>query len=675
MASASAIKAGQAFVEVSLRDGVSKALGKIQHRLTAFGSMVTRIGQIGFGAGAAGVALFAPTIAAAGDAAETMNKFNAVFGDQSQQAGDFADDLAKRIGRSAVDIKDSMSAFQAMFRGLDFDPSSAREMSQAVQALALDMASFYNLSDDEAVSRVRSALSGSAEVLDQFGINTKVSALNQEFQRQDPNLNNNNATEQQKVQARIAIIQRAMQNQGAVGDAEATSGSFTNQMKRLGAAVTDAKVAIGEGLLPIVTPLVTQLSAAAQMAAGWLKENKPLVASLFKLAAGVAAGGAAFLVLGQAAGAGAGMLGLMIKGVGLVTAGVGGLIGLVGTAASAFTLLASPIGLVVGGLTVAVASLADFEGVGTRVVGTLKTLFGDLKATAFETFAGVKDALAAGDWELAGKTLWTGLKVAWEMGVTSLKDIWFSLSAPIFDAATDLWTGVVSIVNNAFRQIEKRWVEFKDFAADSGAVIGNTVLDIATLGIGSEGRNEAMYQGISEREQNRRKRLAEIDASQKRETDAIRGNGEAIKARREAERQASRDAAAERIEALKAESRELRKQAAEAAKAVRSSDQAAGMPGGKGENRVGGVLGLMPEAAKAAEQSAKAIQMRRQNLAVELGTGEGNKVILDALLGRENRPELEAMKKTAANTKKAADKLDKIEKNGKNAIPVKLEDA
>lgn len=40
-------------------------------------------------------------------------------------------------------------------------------------------------------------------------------------------------TEQEKALARLNIIARAMGDQGAIGDAVKTAGSFTNQMKRL----------------------------------------------------------------------------------------------------------------------------------------------------------------------------------------------------------------------------------------------------------------------------------------------------------------------------------------------------------------------------------------------------------------------------------------------------------
>src|SRR5690606_31944363 len=118
------------------------------------------------------------------------------------------------VGRSVVDIQDSMSAYQAMFVGLNFDPSQARQMSEALQALALDFGSFFNLSDKEASDRFLSALSGSSEVFDRFGINIKAAAMDQKLLEMGLDKTTATATEQEKVMARVAIITQSLTKQG-----------------------------------------------------------------------------------------------------------------------------------------------------------------------------------------------------------------------------------------------------------------------------------------------------------------------------------------------------------------------------------------------------------------------------------------------------------------------------
>jgi len=203
-------------------------------------------------------------VKAAADAEETENRFRQVFGSLSDDTGAFADELGDAVGRSSIKIMDGLSTFQSFSVGMGFAREEASEMSKSIQTLALDFASFNNISDDEAMQRFISALSGSSEVLDRFGINIKQSALDLELQAQGLANSTSEATEQQKVIARLAIIMRAMTDQGATGDAIRTQDSFTNQMKRLNDAFLDFRVQLGRDIIPALTGLVTATGNALE---------------------------------------------------------------------------------------------------------------------------------------------------------------------------------------------------------------------------------------------------------------------------------------------------------------------------------------------------------------------------------------------------------------------------
>ncbi len=203
-------------------------------------------------------------VKAAADAEESQSRFNMVFGDLAESSTAFADELGDAVGRSTIKIKDGLSVFQSFSVGMGFARDSAQEMSHTIATLALDFASFNNISDGEAQQRFISALSGSSEVLDRFGINIKQSALDLELQAQGFNVSAAEASEQQKVIARLAIIMRAMTDQGAVGDAIRTQGSFTNQMKRLNDAFLDFRVQLGQDIIPALVGLVSAAGNALE---------------------------------------------------------------------------------------------------------------------------------------------------------------------------------------------------------------------------------------------------------------------------------------------------------------------------------------------------------------------------------------------------------------------------
>lgn len=203
-------------------------------------------------------------VKAAADAEETQNRFEQVFGDLTEDASTFATALGDAVGRSDVKLKDSLSTFQSFAVGMGFSQREAVKLSKSLSSLSLDFASFNNVSDDEALQRFISALSGSSEVLDRFGINIKQSALDLELQRRGLAESTTEATEQEKVIARLGIVMKAMTDQGAVGDAIRTQDSFTNQMKRLNDAFFDFRVQLGQDIIPALVGLVEAAGNALQ---------------------------------------------------------------------------------------------------------------------------------------------------------------------------------------------------------------------------------------------------------------------------------------------------------------------------------------------------------------------------------------------------------------------------
>ena len=461
MATSNAIRAGRAFVELFADDTkLVHGLRSAQRRLQAFGAGVRALGTKLFASGALLATPLTGVLDVASDLQEGLNKFRAVFGKEAQAAGKFVDQLATDVGRSVIDLRDSISSYQAMLLGLDFDPTKARQMSQQLQSLALDFASFFNLSDEEANERFLAALSGSSEVFDKFGINIKAAALEQQFLAMGIDKSTATATEQEKVLARIAIIMESLGKQGATGDAEKTAGSFTNQLKRMKAALKDAAAAIGSALIPVLTPLVAQFAAGVKWIARIIQNNQQLITTLFKVAAGVTIAGAALFVLGT-----------LISGIGttfglaasLIT-GVGTALGMVGTAIGA---LLTPIGLASAAIVGLGGYLLYTSGIGARALAWLSDRFQALKSEALAAWKGIGDALAAGDLALAVKILWLTLKLEWQKGVAFLEKHWIRFKEFFLLLASDAFYGAVSLLIDAWAGLRVAWVETTAFLSDA----------------------------------------------------------------------------------------------------------------------------------------------------------------------------------------------------------------
>lgn len=458
MPASSSIRAGRAFVELFADDRkLVRGLKQAQRKLQNFAASVRTIGTRLFAATATVTApLGGFAIKAASDAEESLSRFNQVFGDQAQAVQQFADDLAQSVGRSKFAIYDALSTFQSFFVGLGFAPGSARELSESLQTLAIDFASFNNISDEEAIQRFIAALSGSSEVLDRFGVNIKQAALQQELLAQGVTKSWSEVTEQEKAVARLAIIMRSMGSQGAVGDAIRTAGSFANQMKALKGRLYDTAVTIGQALLPVVTPLVTKAATLTKVFAKWAAANKPLVATVFKVAAALAAAGVTLIVFGFAVSGVAGVLGALASGVVFVV----GVFGTIGTVLGA---LLTPIGAVAAGVVVLGSTLLWATGVGAKALDWLMTKFRGLKDEALKSFRGIGDALAAGDLALAAKILWLSLKFQWDKGIAVLKNAWTGFRGFFIGVAQKMFYGAVAAFEQVWHGLEVAWIESTSF--------------------------------------------------------------------------------------------------------------------------------------------------------------------------------------------------------------------
>ncbi|MGH7202526.1 MAG: phage tail tape measure protein, partial [Planctomycetaceae bacterium] len=316
MATAGGIRAGRAFVELFADDSkLVRGLDAAKKRLQAFGASVRAIGMKMVAAGALVAGPLSLAVKAASDMEETMNKFNVVFGDNAAAMKEWGDEFAGQIGRSKKQIAGFLAGTQDLLVPIGFDAASAAEMSKQLAGLAVDLASFNNMADADVLRDLHAALTGSGEVMKKYGVIVSETAVKQELLNQG--MDAKNATEQQKVLARMAIILRG--TTAAQGDAVRSAGSFANQMKALRAKVDDAAVEIGSALLPVVTPLVTKIAEGVKVVGDWIKQNSGLVAGIAKIAAVIAAAGLAFIVIGTAIsgfGATLGAVAAVITGVG-----------------------------------------------------------------------------------------------------------------------------------------------------------------------------------------------------------------------------------------------------------------------------------------------------------------------------------------------------------------------
>ena len=503
---AAAWRAGKAYVEVTARDKIGNFLNSLQRRLKATGAAALRVGASIAGIGVGALGLLSPAITAASNLEEVMNKFNVVFGSNAETVKQWGDGFADQVGRSKRQIAEFMAESQDLFVPLGFDDASATQLSQTVTSLAVDLASFNNMQDADVLRDFKAALTGSGEVMKKYGVILSQAAVNQELLNRS--IDPKNASETEKVQARLAIITRG--TAAAQGDATRSAGSWANQMKRVKGIIEDTAAAVGSALLPEITPLLAKFGDAAKLAAQWAADNAPLIATAFKVAAAVAAVGTAVATAGA-----------LLIGIG---AAISAATTLFGALASAIGLLFTPLGLTIAAVVGLGAVILTQTEMGAQALQFLSDKFDALAVVAGQTWQGISDAFATGDLQLAAEILWAALRLAWTTGsawisdktanlVASLEKMWVNLTASIgnvFIVLAGFVTGVLDTIRNHFASI------FTDISNLPGAdiILGFGVADaLGALGeaIRPDANKPTTQDIIDENEADRRRRIADID--------------------------------------------------------------------------------------------------------------------------------------------------------------------
>jgi len=219
--------------------GMGSLLGKL-----AIGGTILKVGK--------------DSIKAGSDIEELSNKFNVVFGDSRDEVNKWSEEYGRAIKRSKFQIQEYLAGQQDILTGLGLNTDASADLSQGIVKLGFDLASFQNLSDDEAQARLASALRGSSEAASGFGADISQATLKQTDYFKSTNKSWNELTQLEKIQIRYnAILDQSV---NALDDAEETSGSFANSVKGLEGAWFDLTAEIGKQALPKLTEFVQYTS-------------------------------------------------------------------------------------------------------------------------------------------------------------------------------------------------------------------------------------------------------------------------------------------------------------------------------------------------------------------------------------------------------------------------------
>lgn len=188
------------------------------------------------------------------DLTEVQNVVDVTFPRMSKQVDDFARNAAQSFGLSETMAKKFTGTFGAMAKAFGFSEGAAYDMSTTLTGLAGDVASFYNLSQDEAYTKLKSVFTGETETLKDLGIVMTQNALDSYAMANGYGKVTAKMSEAEKVALRYKFVQDQLAL--ATGDFTRTSDQWANQVRLLQLNFDSLKATIGQGLINVLTPVI-----------------------------------------------------------------------------------------------------------------------------------------------------------------------------------------------------------------------------------------------------------------------------------------------------------------------------------------------------------------------------------------------------------------------------------
>lgn len=236
--------------------GVQNGVSAIRQSFNGLGSVVKKIGVLIGGVFAIGkLAQFGKECVELGsNLAEVQNVVDVTFTTMSDKVNEFAKNAMTSAGLSETMAKQYVGTFGAMSKSFGFSEAQAYDMSTALTQLTGDVASFYNISQDEAYTKLKSVFTGETETLKDLGVVLTQNALDQYALANGYGKTTSAMTEQEKVALRLAFVQKQLS--AASGDFIRTSDSWANQVRVMQLQLQSLKATVGQGLINLFTPVL-----------------------------------------------------------------------------------------------------------------------------------------------------------------------------------------------------------------------------------------------------------------------------------------------------------------------------------------------------------------------------------------------------------------------------------
>lgn len=213
---------------------------------------------------------------------ENLNLFTVAMGDVTAEAKEYAETVQAALGIDPSELMQNQAMFKQVTSGFGVAEDAANAMSKQLTQLGYDISSLYNISIEDAMTKLQSGISGEIEPLRRLGFAIDNATIQQVAYNHGITTLVKNMNQAQKSQLRyIAIME---QSTNAQGDLARTAQTPANAIRILKQQVTQLARALGnvllpalQRILPIAQAVVEVLTDGAQRLANFIGFELPTI--------------------------------------------------------------------------------------------------------------------------------------------------------------------------------------------------------------------------------------------------------------------------------------------------------------------------------------------------------------------------------------------------------------
>lgn len=255
-------------------EGLSGSLGGLRGVLrqigTAVGAAFAIRQLINFGRSA---------IELGSDIEEVQNVVDVAFGAMAYKIEAFTNTSIEQFGMSKLSAKKTASTYMAMARGMGIAEDQASDMAIAITGLTGDVASFYNIGQSLADTKLKSIFTGETETLKDLGVvmtqtNLDAYALANSFGKTTAQM-----SQQELVMLRYQYVMDQLSL--AQGDFARTNSSWANQTRVLSERWKEFMSIIGQALITVLTPALRVLNSIVSTLISMANTFNAAITSIF----------------------------------------------------------------------------------------------------------------------------------------------------------------------------------------------------------------------------------------------------------------------------------------------------------------------------------------------------------------------------------------------------------